>query len=324
MNMTPTDARFNHVVAFEVSKHELVVHILPADVGERITNSAAAVRRLLRREQRRNREQDLGPLLVLCEATGGYERTVLAEAAALQLATHRAHGSRTRMFARFHGKRAKTDTIDAKLLARYGRGTPDLPLHRPPSPELETLRALRSRRDELMQMLRMELNRLEHARDGRIKASLARHCKLLKAEADALQAEIAALIQATPEFKRKASLMRSVKGVGPLTVAACLAYLPELGTLDKAEVAAIAGLAPHANDSGRHSGARHIGGGRKTIRTSLYMAALVARSCNPRLRAFATALKARGKPNKVVLTAIMRKLVVILNAVLKSGQPANT
>lgn len=323
MNMSPTQSEFNHVVAFEVSKHELVVHVLPADTQERIANTGAAVRRVLRREHKRNFQQQLGALLVVCEATGGYERAVLAEAAALELATHRAHGSRTRMYARYH-KRTKTDPIDARLLARYGRTTPDLPLHRPPAPEHETLRALRNRRDELMQMLRMELNRLEHAHDRKIKASLIRHCKLLKAEADAFQAEIAALIQATPEFRHKASLMRSVKGVGPLTVAACLAYLPELGTLSKAEVAAIAGLAPHANDSGQHRGARHIGGGRKTVRTSLYMAALVARSCNPKLRAFANTLKARGKPNKVVLTAIMRKLVVILNAVLKSGLPART
>lgn len=321
MNMSPTQPEFNHVVAFEVSKHELVVHILPADTQEHIANTGAAVRRILRREHKRNCQQQLGSLLVVCEATGGYERTVLTEAAALELSTHRAHGSHTRMYARYR-KRAKTDPIDARLLAHYGRTTPGLPLHRPPSPEHETLRALRNRRDELLQMQRMELNRLEHAHDRKIKASLARHCKLLKAEADALQAEIAALIEATPEFRHKASLMRSVKGVGPLTVAACLAYLPELGTLSKAEVAAIAGLAPHANDSGQHRGARHIGGGRKTVRTSLYMAALVARSCNPKLRAFANTLKARGKPNKVVLIAIMRKLVVILNAVLKSGLPA--
>lgn len=319
--MSPTDVRFNHVVAFEVSKHELVVHILPADTQERLANSAAAVRRLLRREQRRNYKQDLGALLVVCEATGGYERHVIAEAAALELATHRAHGTRTRLFARYQGKRAKTDPIDAGLLARYGLN-PDLPLHRPPAPQLEALRALRKRRDELKQMLRMELNRMEHALQPRIKASLTRHRRHLEAECKALEAEIATLIETTPDLRHKASLMRSVKGIGPATVAACLAYLPELGTLSKAQAAAITGLAPHANDSGKHRGARHIGGGRKNVRTSLYMAALVARTFNPRLRTFAQTLKARGKPNKLILTAIMRKLVVILNAVLKSGEPA--
>lgn len=320
--MTATDDRFNHVVAFEVSKHELVVHVLPADAGERIPNSKVAVRRLLRREHKRNQAHDLGPLLVVCEATGGYERHVLAQAAALGVPVHRAHGSRTRMFARYQGKRAKTDRIDARLLALYGRATPELQLHRPPAPELEALRALRKRRDELKQMLRMETNRSEHAVHPRIKASLARHRTQLEAECQTLEAEIAALIAATPDLQRKASLLQSVKGVGPNTAAAILAYLPELGTLSKAQAAGITGLAPHANDSGQHNGTRHIGGGRKTVRTSLYMAALVARTFNPKLKAFAQALRARGKPNKLILTAIMRKLVVILNAVLKTGQPA--
>lgn len=322
MSMSPTQPQFNHVVAFEVSKHELVVHILPADTGERIPNSKTAIRRLLRREHKRNQQHALGALLVVCEATGGYERHILAEAAALGLASHRAHGSRTRMFARYRGKRAKTDPIDARLLALYGRTTPDLQLHRPPAPELEGLRALRKRRDELKQMLRMETNRTEHAAHPRIKASLARHRTQLEAECKALEAEIEALIEATPDLQRKARLMQSVKGVGPGTAAAILAYLPELGTLSKAQAAGITGLAPHANDSGQHNGTRHIGGGRKTVRTSLYMAALVARTHNPKLKAFAQDLRARGKPNKLVLTAIMRRLVVILNGVLKTNQPA--
>lgn len=322
MSMSPTQPQFNHIVAFEVSKHELVVHTLPADAGERIANTKAAVRRLLRREHKRNQAQDLGPLLVVCEATGGYERHVLAEAAALGLASHRAHGSRTRMFARYQGRRAKTDPIDARLLALYGRSTPELQLHQPPGPELAALRELRIRRDQLMQMLRMEKNRTEHALHPRIKASLRQHCKWLEAECKALQAQIAALIEATPDLNHKARLMQSVKGVGPGTAAAILAHLPELGTLSKAQAAGITGLAPHANDSGQHSGARHIGGGRKSVRTSLYMAALVAKTFNPKLKAFALALRARGKPNKLILTAIMRKLVVILNAVLKTNQPA--
>jgi transposase len=116
--------------------------------------------------------------------------------------------------------------------------------------------------------------------------------------------------------------MRSVTGVGPQTAAAILAYMPEIGTLSKAEVASLAGLAPHANDSGSLSAPRHIAGGRATLRSSLYMAALVATSFNPKLKLFAHALRARGKPNKLILTAIMRKLIVILNAVVASGQPA--
>lgn len=321
--MPPTSTCFNHIVAFEVSKAELVVHTLPADRQQRLVNSAAAVRRLLKAEQRSNATLGLGPILVVCEATGGYEHHVLKAAQSLGLACHRAHGSRTRLFARFNGYRAKTDAIDARLIARYGL-TPGLPLHTPPSPEQAALRQLRQRRDEIGQMLRMELNRTEHASLKRLKTSLARHKAWLEDELKAIQAEIAHLIDNCPELERKATLMQSVKGIGPLTAAAILAYLPEIGTISKQTAAAIAGLAPVANDSGQHNGKRHIAGGRAILRTSLYMAALVARHRNPAIRAFAENLRARGKPNKLIITAVMRKLIVIINAVVASGQPART
>jgi transposase len=321
MIMPPTPTCFNHIVAFEVSKAELVVHSLPADRQQRIDNTTAAVRRLLKAEQRANARLGLGPLLVVCEATGGYERHVLKAAQFLGLAVHRAHGSRTRLFARFNGKAAKTDAIDARLIARYGL-TPDLPLYTPPSPQQAALRQLRQRRDEIGQMLRMEINRTEQASLKRLRTSLARHKAWLETELKAIQAEIATLIDTSPELSRKAGLMRSLKGIGPLTAAAILAYLPEIGTLSKASVAAICGLAPIANDSGQHNGKRHIAGGRATLRASLYMAALVARRHNPRLKAFADQLRQRGKANKLIITAIMRKLIVIINAVIASNQPA--
>lgn len=322
MIITPTETRFNHVVAFDVGKAELVVHILPADTQQRIANTRAAVNRLLRQQLRHNRKDQLGNLLVVCEATGGYERHVLEAAVALGLPVHRAHGARTRLFARFSGKRAKTDPIDARLIARYALGTPELPLYQAPSPQQQALAALCKRRDELLKMLRMELNRTEQAHLPGARTSLARHARWLRAECKAIEVEIDALIRDTPELRRKALLMQTVKGVGPRTAAACLAHLPELGTLSKAQVAGITGLAPHANDSGQHNGKRHIGGGRSSVRTTLYMAALVASSFNPRLKAFAQNLKARGKPNKLILTAIMRKLIVILNAIIASGKPA--
>lgn len=321
MTMTPTASRFNHIVAFEVSKHQLVVHTLPSDRQQRIDNTAVSVRRRLKAEQRANRKLGLGPLLVVCEATGGYERHVLAAATELGLPSHRAHGSRTRLFARFNGKAAKTDTIDARLIAQYGL-TAGLMLYDPPSPEQAALRQLRRRRDEIQLMARMEANRTEHASLKRLRTSLARHKAWLEAELKAIEAEIEDLIATTPELDRKATLMQSLKGVGPKTAAAILAYLPEIGTLSKAQVAAICGLAPIANDSGQHEGRRHIAGGRAPLRASLYMAALVARHRNPTIRAFANALKQRGKPNKLILTAIMRKIIVILNAVIASAQPA--
>lgn len=323
MSMNPNERQFNHVIAFEVSKANLVVHTLPADHQQTIANTPVQVRRLLKAEQRTNARLGIGPLLVVCEATGGYERYVLAEAAALGLAIHRAHGSRTRLFARYNGRHAKTDAIDARLIARYGL-TPGLQLYDPPSPEQAALRQLRQRRDELQQMVYMEANRTEHASTKRLKSSIQRHLAWLKTELEAIEAEIQALIESAPELERKATLMRSLKGVGPHTATAILAYLPEIGSIPKSTVAAIAGLAPIARDSGQHKGTRHIAGGRAKLRTSLYMAALVARHHNPTIRAFAMTLKARGKPNKVVLTAVMRKLIVILNAIIASGQPART
>lgn len=321
MSMIPTASRFNHIVAFEVSKHSLVVYTLPADRQQIISNAPAAVRRLLSAEQRANHKLGLGSILVVCEATGGYERHVVDEAAKLGLCIHRAHGSRTRLFARFNGHKAKTDKIDARLIAQYGR-IGELPLYTPPSPEQAALRQLRRRHDEIQHMLRMELNRQEHTSLPRLRTSLRRHKDWLEDELEAIQKEINALITKTPELDRKATLMRSVIGVGTKTAAAILAYLPEIGTLSKAEVAAISGLAPIANDSGQHKGPRHIAGGRAALRTSLYMAALVARYRNPKLKAFADQLRQRGKPNKLILTAIMRKLIVIINAIIASAQPA--
>jgi transposase len=323
MSMNPTAPVFNHIVAFEVSKAELVVHVLPAERQQRIANTPAQIRRILEREQRANTRLGLGRMLVLCEATGGYEHHVLDQAQRLGLDLHRAHGSRTRLYARLTGHKAKTDTIDAAMLAQYGRSQ-GLELYHPPAPDQQALRALRRRRDDIATMLRMELNRIEQARLAPIKASLKRHCKWLQAELDAIQAKIDALMAASLELSGKARLMQSIKGVGPKTAAAILAYLPEIGTITKAKAAALAGLAPYANDSGTAHGQRHIAGGRSALRAGLYMAALVARSCNPKLRAFAQSLKARGKPNKLILTAIMRRLIVIINAVIASGQPART
>lgn len=323
MIMTHSQTLFNHIIAVEVSKAQLVVHVLPAQTQLCIANTKAAVRRLLQQEQRANAKHGLGPMLVVCEATGGYERHVLDQTHALGLNVHRAHGSRTRLFARFSGQGAKTDAIDAQLLARYGQ-TPGLELYRLPSPDQQALLALRRRRDDLATMLRMEANRMEQARLPRLKTSLERHCKWLKAELDAIEAEIDTVIASSDELAPKARLMQSLKGIGPKTAAAILAYLPEIGTLTKAQAAGLCGLAPLANDSGTYRGPRRISGGRSNLRACLYMAALVARTHNPKLKAFGQSLKQRGKPNKLILTAIMRRIIVILNAIIASNQPAKT
>jgi transposase len=319
MTMTANHPPFNHVVAFEVSKESLVAHTLPVDEQRPIANQLQAVRRLLKTEIKRNRKDQHGPLLVVCEATGGYERHVLDAAIELGLPVHRAHGARVRFFARYLGLVAKTDPIDARMLAQYGRQTEELRLYTPPPPECEALRALQARRAEIQDMIIAETNRLEHARYKSVLKGLKAHIAALEAIFRAIEAEIADLVRATDNLREKVRLMRTVKGVGLVTATTLLAYLPEIGQLTKGQVARRTGLAPINDDSGKKRGPRHIEAGRSQIR--LYMAAVVATNCNPVLREFAARLKARGHPFKYVITAVMRKLVVILNAVLRDGEP---
>lgn len=308
----------DHFIAFEVSKASLTVHVIPEDRQTVIANTEAAVTKVLRLLAAS------GTAFIICEASGGYERHVLNSCAALNLPVHRAHGTRTRSFARYLGLSAKTDAIDARMLALFAQRSEDLRLWKPPSPETAELRALRRRRDDLAQMIRIEQNRIEHAQLEAVLLSLKRHVRVMTQELEELDAAIAKLIVATSEFRRKSELMQSIKGVGAKTAAACLAYVPELGTLTKGEAASIVGLAPHAQDSGKLQGHRRISGGRREVRANLYMAALSDLRHNPSIRSFAARLKAGGKPAKVVITAVMRKLIVMLNGVLRSGEPART
>ena len=321
MTMNPALSAFNHVVAFEVAKDSLVIHVLPADQQSVVANKPKAIRKALKAEMRRNAEASLGPLLVVCEATGGYERHVLDVCQELGIAAHKAHGSRVRCFARYLGLIAKTDSIDVRVLALYGLKTPDLRLYTPPAPELLALRDLKTRRDQLQAMLFAETNRLEHARHASVSRSLKAHIESLRKELAALEAEIAAHIQASEALAQKARLMRTLKGVGPATVSSILAYLPELGSFTRGEAACIAGLAPINNDSGACQGPRHIQAGRAAVRKTLYMTALVAIQHNPTMRLFAEKLRRKGKPSKVVIAAVMRKIIVTLNAILRSGEP---
>lgn len=321
--MTAKPQQYHHIIAFEIAKHGLTLHILPSGDQETIPNTPAAVRRILRREERRNTLGSLGAMLIVCEATGGYERHVLGAAVALCIPLHRAHGVRTRYFARYLGL-AKTDPIDARMLAAYGRDTPDLRLYTQPQPQESALRALRGRRDEIKAMMRMEANRLEHAHHPRVAVSVKAHLRTMDKELQQIEAAITGLIKASPDMARKARLMQSFKGVGPATATACLAYLPELGTFTKGQVARITGLAPIANDSGKASMPRHIAGGRAVMRQSLYMAAVVAIQRNTAIAAYAAGLKKRGKPAKLVITAVMRKIIIILNAIIRDGTPAKS
>lgn len=313
----------DHVVAFEVSKRQLVVHTLPADRQCTIVNTAAAIRRVLMAEIAHNKRTRLGPMLVLCEATGGYETAVLEVACDLGVAVHKAHGARVRHFAKSKGLKAKNDPIDARVIALYGRQTEDLVRYQPPSPGVKALRALQERRDDLRLMLQAETNRLEHARNAPVLKSLRTSIRALAKALDAIEAEIALLLNTEQTLARKAQLLRTVPGVGPVVAATLIAHMPELGTLSRGRSAALAGLAPFDDDSGKRKGRRHIAEGRSAVRRCLYMAALVAMRVCPHLRDYAARITARGSPFKVAITAVMRKLIVIINAVLASQRPCH-
>ncbi len=319
--MPAAAARFNHVIAFDVAKESLSVHILPS--GESLTapNNLASARRLLRREQKRNAGLGLGPLPVICEATGGYESNVLEAAFELGLACHRAHGSGVRAYAKFRGRHAKSDPIDGCLIAEYGRDKPGLRLYQPPRPEQAALRELMGRRAELQDMIEAEQCRLEHVSLKPVRLSLEKHLKMLNKELLAIEKEIKAAARGDEVLNHRAKLMQTVTGVGSVTAYTLLAFMPELGSIPASTAAALAGLAPYDRDSGKERGRMRIFAGRSQVRSCLFMAARAAIRHHEVFSAFAGRLMKKGKPYKVAVTAVMRKLIVILSAMIRNDQP---
>jgi len=260
------------------------------------------------------------PTLVVLEATGGYERDTVLALQEAGIAVAVANPRQVRDFARAGGRLAKTDALDAALLARFGQ------LMRPPPapvvpPAERALAALVARRRQLVDMGVQERNRLEQAH-GAVRQGIVRHLALLEEELDAVERAIAATVRASAALAARAALLESVKGVGARTAAVLLAELPELGQVDRKQIAALAGVAPMNRDSGSRRGAQHIAGGRLGVRCALYMAALVAVRHNPGLRDYYKRLRAAGKPAKVALVAVMHKLVLILNAIIRDAEPA--
>lgn len=321
MIMNPAQKTFNHIVAFDVGKESLAVHVLPGDERQSIANEPKKIRKLLMAQMRRNTKLNLGPLLVVCEATGGYERQLLESCVELGIAAHKAHGSRVRNFAKYLGLIAKNDPIDARVLALFGVKTDDLRLYAPPTPGQEALIDLRARRDQIQTMLLAETNRLEHVRHDSVTKSLKEHIEVLRQALAEFETMIAAHIQACKELARKADLMRTLKCIGSGTATVLLAYMPELGTFTRAGTASMAGVAPFDDESGKKSLPRHIEAGRAAVRKALYMAALTAIRFNPVMKSFAEKLRQKGKPAKVIITAVMRKIIVTLNAMLRTGEP---
>lgn len=298
-------------IGIDVSKATFVVAVAPT--GERWTSetTAAATDTLV------GRLRALTPMIIVVEATGGYERALVAACAAAGLPVAVVNPRQVRAFAQALGHTAKTDDIDASVLADFGAKVQPSP--RPlADAATQALAALVTRRRQLVDMIAMERQRLAQAPPtGRITRDLRNHIRWLERRVSDVDDEIGTAIQASPIWRVHEDLLRSVPGVGPITARTLLAELPERGTLDRRAIAALVGVAPFNCDSGQHRGHRHIWGGRAAVRATLYMAAVSAARHNPALAMFDRRLRTAGKPTNVALVATMRKLITILNAMLK-------
>jgi transposase len=300
-------------IGIDVSKARLDGAALPAGLTFQQPNDPQGIAAAL------DLVRPLRPTLIVLEATGGLELPLAAALTEAGLPVAVVNPRQVRDFARATGQLAKNDTIDARVLAHFAQAI--RPQARPlPDAQARALQALLSRRRQLLQMRTMEQNRLGSCSDPTVTADLKAHLAWLSDRLEQSDQQLQQTIEASPVWLAKEDLLRSIKGLGPVSCRTLLAALPELGTLSNREAAALAGLAPFADDSGRRRGVRRIQGGRSAVRNTLYMAALSAGRYNPALRAFKERLVRAGKKAKVVLTALARKLVVLANAVLRTGR----
>jgi transposase len=300
-------------VGIDVAKGHLDVHLLPQGTAFRVANDDGGIADLV------TRLRAVGPALIVLEATGGYQNAVVAALGAADLAVAVVNPRQARRFAEGHGRLAKTDALDAATLALFAAQV--RPQARPrPGPAAQQFAALLGRRRQLLQMRLAEQQRLGGA-TGRIAKDIRAHVAYLGRQLDRLEADLAAAVRSSPLWRERDDLLQSVPGVGPQVSRVLLAELPELGTTSGRQLAALVGLAPFARDSGQARGRRRISGGRARVRAALYMAALVGVRFNAPLAAFYGRLLGRGKAKKVALIAVARRLLGILNALLRHRTP---
>lgn len=300
-------------VGIDISKDWLDVAVHEQKEGWRVSNEEAGISVLVKRLKK------LKPGLIVLEPTGGFEMLVVAELSQAGLPVAVVNAKRVRDFAKSTGQFAKTDKLDARVLARFAAAIrPEVRSLK--SAEEEQLTALLTRRRQVLDMLTIEKNRLVTVR-AKLSIEIEAHIHWLSNNLQELDQQIEDFVKGSPIWKEKDALLQSVPGVGPVTSATLLGMLPELGLLNRQEIAALVGVAPVNKDSGRKQGKRRIFGGRADVRSVLYMAALAAKKHNPFIRTFYTRLLQHGKEKKVALTACMRKLLVILNAMVRSNQP---
>ena len=298
-------------VGIDVSRDFLDVAFRPDAKRAQVSNDRPGITRLIRMLERSK------PELVVLEASGGYEIAALERLLAKKIPVALLNPRHVHNFARASGRLAKTDVIDAEVLAHFADVMKPSPT-RLPDPETRALRAFVHRRQQLVQMVTAELHRSRRSLEV-VRAGFAVTLRCLKKEIVSIDREMASLIGRISAFRQKAALLRTAPGIGPVAAATLLARLPELGNLDRKKIAALVGVAPFNRDSGRSKGKRTIWGGRADVRAVLYMSTLVAIRLNPVLREFHDRLRRAGKLPKIAITASMRKLIVMLNAMLKSS-----
>ena len=302
------------IVGIDVSKDRLDVHVLPSGTAFAVARNGEGLAEL------NDRLRLLEAAVVAVEATGGFEGVVAASLGGAGLPVAVVNPAQIRAFAQAMGKRAKTDPIDAAMIARFVEATK--PEVRPlPDEQTQALADLVARRRQIIQMMVAERQREKRTKVRRLQRSMQRIVSVLEKELSELDQEIGDTVRGSPAWREKEDLLASVPGIGPTIARTLLAELPELGTLDRRQIAALAGLAPWTRQSGQWRGKSFIGGGRVSVRSALFMGALVAARFNPVLSAFHQRLTATGKPKMVAVIAVARKLLTILNAILRDRRP---
>jgi len=302
------------VVGIDVSKDRLDVALRPTGETFAVTRDAEGLEALIARLT------PLAPAAVALEATGGYETVVAASLAAAGLAAVVVNPAQVRAFAQALGRRAKTDPIDAGVIAHFVEATK--PAIRPlPDEKTRLLADLVARRRQIVAMLVAERQRQKRLTEKRLQKSIVRLIAALQKELSMLETDLDQAVRGSPAWREKEDLLASVPGVGKIIARTLLAELPELGSLDRRKVAALVGLAPWTRQSGQWKGKSFIGGGRADVRASLFLGAMVAARHNPQLKTFRDRLVQAGKPKLVALVATARKLLTILNAILRDRKP---
>ena len=301
------------VVGIDISKHHLDIFDTLNDAATRIDNTKPAIKAMVSGLQANS-------AFVVFEATGSYDKALTLAFEASGIAFARVNPAQARDFARACGRLAKTDRIDARMLADMG-GRLALTPTQAICPKRRKLNGLAGRRDQLVAMRTQEKTRIKEADDDDLKQNLQDHIDWLNAYIEDLERQIETLIEDDRDLTNQATLMRSVPGVGPVTATTLLALMPELGTRSRRTIAALAGLAPINADSGQYRGTRRIRGGRRRVRKALYMAAVSAVRTKSRFKTTYQAMVEAGKPPKTALIAIARKILVTLNAMLREQRP---